>query len=129
MTTTDVEFKVHLSLARVHQILTDLTIYGKLHPLIFKVVRQGENRYRFFEKPFDPLPFPISYLVQIDYTLNTVFYSITGIPLTKLYFNYFLKSESSDTTIIRLKLRAESVPMIEKILLAKIVKAQEALWG
>lgn len=129
MTTKEVEFSAHLSLSRVQQILTDLSIYGKLHPLIFQVERQTHNTFRIFEKPFHPLPFPISYVARVEHASNMISYSILGIPLTKLFFKYFLKSQSSDRTIIRLALSVESVPLVEEIVLRKVLCAQKEMWG
>lgn len=129
MATKEVEFTAHLSLSRVQQILTDLTIYGKLHPLIYRVERRNQHSFRIFEKPFHPLPFPISYVAKVEHSTDRISYKISGIPLTKLLFKYLLKSQSSDRTIIRLTLSVESVPFVEEILLGKILRAQEEMWG
>jgi len=116
---------------RIKLILSDINHYGRLHPLIQRVeklepVSQG-TKYKIIERPYLWLPINIQYKVLVKTNEHEIDYEITEIPFTKAFINYQLNIASENLTNIQFHLTIKSKVFGKKILLNKMLDAQDQL--
>lgn len=125
-------YKLKGQINEIKKILVDLTIYGRLHPLIVNVIPQGEEtnvgqRYKIIERPYGWLPLRISYYAVVREDENQIEYQIEGLPLTRAKVNYDLKPLSDDMVEVSFELEVNGLPMANRILANKMLDAQNQL--
>lgn len=122
--------KVQQDLNTIMPIFSNLEIYGRLHPRIEQANRiasdDGFIQYQIVERPFSWIPIHIKYAAKVKQSPNRLQYTIQGIPLTKAIYEYqFLPRQ--EWTVIKLTIQVESKLPITKLLINKMVQAQEVL--
>lgn len=125
-------YRLKTKVKDIEEILVDLTVYGRLHPLIINVIPEGDEtnegqRYRVVERPFDWLPLKISYWAVVRVTENQIEYKIEGLPMTRARVNYELVSLLENNIEVRFELDVRGLPIAERILANKMLDAQNQL--
>lgn len=113
-------------------ILKDLEHYGRLHPLIrsVKPVDQDSShldKFKIKERPFKKLPVTIKYFASVESSDSEVNYQLSGIPFTKGHIQYSIIPISSKETQLKFFLQIDNKVFGKKILLKKMIAAQNEL--
>lgn len=117
------------SIEEIRTILSDLEVYGELHPLIQTVKQHAadENSYIIKEKPYSWIPITIKYYARVRVIENQIIYKINGLPLTEAKIKYTLEEINDGETSIIYKLELMSKLVGQRILANKMIKAQDQL--
>ncbi len=130
MVTQKREYKVNHQINTVKEVLVNLTIFGRFHPLIKAVdLSLANNHYRVREQPFNALPITINYTCAIVTEGSDVKYQISGIPILNPYLVFRLTQVTDSETLVACYIRVSSVPIFASLLLKKMFAAQEDLWA
>ena len=96
-------YQIKGELTKVSEILSNLKIYGNLHPLIESVEKldDEEEVYTIYEKPFSWLPINLKYRAKVTNTGDlSIKYLISEIPLTTAIIEYDLTKESKEIQLL-----------------------------
>jgi len=108
--------------------LTDLKIFGKLHPLISTVTPKATpNSYDIIERPFNWLPVHVKYSAQVTSDHEKIEYIISGLPSLSPQLSYVLKSVETKKVAVIFTLTITGLPIAKNILMAKMISAQDQL--
>jgi len=125
-------YLIQCDLIGIHEILTNLDYYGRLHPLIkstrkIQIVSKDQQEWIVKERPYPKIPINIEYSVRVKSSTNIVEYEIIGIPFTKVNIKYnLLQTEPKKTdAVFSLKLKGPFIS--NKILMNKMKAAQNQL--
>jgi len=129
---TEKHYKINTDLNFIKNILIDLNLYGELHPLIksvhkVNVTAKNYEEYLIKERPYRWIPITIKYTAQLSSKENEEDYKILGIPFTKAYIKYTLNKISDKETDVKFRLQLDGKPIGKRILLNKMIKAQNKL--
>lgn len=125
----DKKYKLAGNLIEVQSLLTDIQLYGKLHPLITQVqhVEDVTQKYKIWEKPLSWFPITIQYGVKVKSYNNIVEYNITEIPFTTVSIKYELVQTGISETEASFSLQITKGLIGKKMLLNQMVAAQNQL--
>lgn len=128
---TKIEYLIKGDLAKIKNNLTDLVLYSKFHPLILKVEKLNSSEegilFQITERPYSFIPINIKYKALVTSHKNDIIYKISDIPLTKVFIKYQVEKELNGFIKIIFLLKIKSMPFVDKILLKKMIKAQNDL--
>ena len=131
MRRTTQTYLVQQPLEVVVDYLSDLTKFATLHPLIIsarlKNVQEKHPSYRIRERPFGFIPISIGYFATVIQGDEIIKYEITGLPLNKPQFVYYLTEVEAEKTEVLLDLTILGLPGIENILMAMMTGAQDEI--
>lgn len=125
-------YAVQKKLEKLVDIFSDLEKFGALNPLIYKVEKlgaeQNERLFRIYERPYRWLPITVKYKARVILqAAHNVEYQITELPFTTANFVYRFSKESVDRTMIELRIQINSKLIGKKILMNKMIKAQDKI--
>jgi len=123
----NLKFKVRKNIDVVFEHLTDMTKFSSVHPIISKIVKIDQDRYKIHETiKFGFIPFPFTYSAKItaDDSRKTVIMNAVVFKLTKIELKFTLSQEDDDT-IVNEEI-SFSTPFPIKFMLRKIFREQHA---
>ena len=125
------QYKINGPLIKIQKKLSNLELFGKLHPLIKEVKKMtkdnigGSLSYRIIERPYHWFPINIQYSAKVTASENEVVYEISEIPFTKANIRYELKEIKENLTEIKFNLQIDSKLIGKGILMNKMISAQD----
>jgi len=125
------DYIIHNKQKTVREIFADLIQYGVFHPLINRVTvleqLEQSTTYLISEQPYNYIPINIKYSANKIEVNDSIVYTISGIPLLKPKIIYRFDTVEEDQTTVNFELSIHGVPILKKILLNKMVDAQDQL--
>lgn len=126
------KYIIQKSLEEVKDIFYNLEKFGSFHPLIKSVKKldtdvNGQTKYLIKEQPYPWIPIRIKYTALVGIQGNRIAYKIHGIPMVKPSIKYQFSSISNAKTQVHFNLDIEGKMMGKRILMSKMVKAQNSL--
>jgi len=123
---------IQRSLEDSKEIFSDLKKFGQYHPLIKSVellnsATRKLAEFKITERPFNWMPINIQYNAQVLSGEDLIEYKISGVPLLKPALKYMLEPKDEMLTKINFDLKIKGFPIANRILMFKMVKAQDAL--
>ncbi|MCB0686815.1 MAG: hypothetical protein KDC53_09825 [Saprospiraceae bacterium] len=124
-------YRLNKSVSFVKEILMNLELYGRYHPLIRSVLlkssKEGKYQFEITEYPFPKLPIKVQYCARVLENSIGVHYEIVGLPLHHVEFQYKIINNNDAEMQVHLDLQISGLPFIRGILAHKILKAQKEL--
>lgn len=122
------QYSINKPIDKVQAILSNLKSFAEIHPLILAVYPlDNYNSYTIKEKPYPWLPIKVNYKARVSTNANEIVYEISELPLTTATIKYQLYQEIGESTIIDFHLQVNSKMLGKKILVNKMMKAQDAV--
>ncbi len=108
----ELQFKVNKPLRQVYEMLSDLKVYGRYHPIITDVKHIEANKYRVFETVrmgFISYHFKYPASVHSDGLNSRVWYEASVMNLVKIKMDYKLDSLDTERTLLTEQLTIRSI--------------------
>ena len=117
------------NIKELEEVISNVVLFGKYHPLITKVNNEGDNKYKIHERPFDLVPIKIYYDVQVIKKSGSIIYLISSLPLYKPELTFRLQTASNANAILEVTLEIAGIGLGKNFLIKKMLEAQDKTWA